>query len=33
MEFIESNQVGKIFVHFPVPGIKKHIEEFIQKSL
>jgi len=37
MEFIKSNSVGKIFVHFPVPWDKKphrriYSEEFIQES-
>lgn len=38
MEFIESNQVGKIFVHFPVPWDKKphrriYSNEFINEAL
>lgn len=38
MEFIESNQVGKIFVHFPVPWDKKphrriYSNEFIYEAL
>ena len=33
MEFIESNKVGKIFVHFPVPWDKNLIEESIQMNL
>ncbi|MBL3519887.1 tRNA (guanosine(46)-N7)-methyltransferase TrmB [Aliarcobacter lanthieri] len=38
MEFIESNQVGKIFVHFPVPWDKKphrriYSNEFISEAL
>ena len=38
MEFIQSNQVGKIFVHFPVPWDKKphrrvYSNEFINESL
>ena len=35
MEFIESNKVGKIFVHFPVPWDKKphrriYSDEFVK---
>lgn len=38
MEFIESNKVGKIFVHFPVPWDKKphrriYSNEFVNESL
>lgn len=38
MEFIESNQVGKIFVHFPVPWDKKahrriYSKEFVNEAL
>ncbi len=38
MEFIESNQVGKIFVHFPVPWDKKphrriYSNEFVSEAL
>ncbi|WP_198306131.1 tRNA (guanosine(46)-N7)-methyltransferase TrmB [Arcobacter vandammei] len=38
MEFIESNQVGKIFVHFPVPWDKKphrriYSNEFVNEAL
>lgn len=38
MEFIDSNQVGKIFVHFPVPWDKKphrriYSNEFINEAL
>ncbi len=38
MEFIESNKVGKIFVHFPVPWDKKphrriYSSEFIKEAL
>jgi tRNA (guanine-N7-)-methyltransferase len=38
MEFIESNSVGKIFVHFPVPWDKKphrrvYSDEFINEAL
>lgn len=38
MEFIESNQVGKVFVHFPVPWDKKphrriYSNEFVNESL
>ena len=38
MEFIESNKVGKIFVHFPVPWDKKphrriYSDEFVNEAL
>lgn len=38
MEFIESNQVGRIFVHFPVPWDKKphrriYSDEFVNEAL
>ncbi len=38
MEFIDSNKVGKIFVHFPVPWDKKphrriYSNEFIDEAL
>lgn len=38
MEFIESNQVGRIFVHFPVPWDKKphrriYSKEFVSEAL
>ena len=33
MEFIKSNKVGKVFVHFPVPWDKNLTEESIQMSL
>ena len=38
MEFIESNKVGKIFVHFPVPWVKKphrriYSNEFVNGAL